>query len=167
MCTGNLRLPPPRGFAEDQTVTVISITPQEPPNSANRPPPQRRPLAAWAEQPEVDNSGGGGRAAGGQLFGPGLNGGEKNKEVLESERTDSGWRRSGSNPRIATNGSLTGWIVQYITTVPFAPACTATKIPFMYSFSYISLYIPRIGPHISRSRIGRSIVGIYKSLTDT
>jgi hypothetical protein len=106
MCTGNLRLPPPRGFAEDQTVTVISITPQEPPNSANRP-PQRRPLAAWAEQPEVDNSGGGGgRAAGGQLFGPGLNGGEK-KEVVESERTDSGWRRS-SNPRIATNGSLTG-----------------------------------------------------------
>jgi hypothetical protein len=103
MCTGNLRLPPPRGFAEDQTVTVISITPQEPPNSANRP-PQRRPLAAWAEEPAVDNSGG--REAGGQLFGPGLNGGEK-KEVVESERTDSGWRRS-SNPRIATNGSLTG-----------------------------------------------------------
>jgi hypothetical protein len=86
-------------------VTVISITPQEPPNSANRP-PQRRPLAAWAEQPAVDNSGGG-RAAGGQLFGPGLNSGEK-KEVVESERTDSGWRRSSSNPRIATNGSLTG-----------------------------------------------------------
>ncbi len=104
MYTGNLRLPPPRGFAEDQTVTVISITPQEPPNR----PPQRRPLAAWAEEPAVDNSGGGGgRAAGGQLFGPGLNGGEK-KEVVESERTDSGWRRSSSNPRIATNGSLTG-----------------------------------------------------------
>jgi hypothetical protein len=101
MYTGNLRLPPPRGFAEDQTVTVISITPQEPPNR----PPQRGPLAAWAEQPAVDNSGGG-RAAGGQLFGPGLNGGEK-KEVVECERTDSGWRRS-SNPRIATNGSLTG-----------------------------------------------------------
>ncbi len=103
MYTGNLRLPPPRGFAEDQTVTVISITPQEPPNR----PPQRRPLAAWAEEPPVDNSGGGGgRAAGGQLFGPGLNGGEKKGEE-ESERTDSGWRRSG-NPRIATNGSLTG-----------------------------------------------------------
>ncbi len=29
------------------------------------------------------------------------------------------------------------------------------------------IYIPRIGPHISCSRIGRSIVGIYKSLTDT
>jgi hypothetical protein len=28
-------------------------------------------------------------------------------------------------------------------------------------------YIPRIGPHISCSRIGRSIVRIYKSLTDT
>ncbi len=29
------------------------------------------------------------------------------------------------------------------------------------------LYIPKIGPHISCSRIGRSIVGIYISLTDT
>jgi hypothetical protein len=30
------------------------------------------------------------------------------------------------------------------------------------------IYIfPRIGPHFSCSRIGRSIVGIYKSLTDT
>jgi hypothetical protein len=28
-------------------------------------------------------------------------------------------------------------------------------------------FIPRIGPHISCSRIGRLIVGIYKSLTDT
>ncbi len=29
------------------------------------------------------------------------------------------------------------------------------------------LYIPRIGPHISSSRKGRSIVEIYNSLTDT
>jgi hypothetical protein len=29
------------------------------------------------------------------------------------------------------------------------------------------LYIPRIGPHISCSRIGRSIVGMYQSFTDT
>ncbi len=61
-------------------------------------------------------------------------------------------------------------------------ACTATKIPFMYLFSWIFrglnpnfhihvslsvFYKPRIGPHISCSRIGRSIVGRYKSLTDT
>ncbi len=61
---------------------------------------------------------------------------------------------------------------------------TATKMPFMYSFSgncalrslslnihiHVSvsdLCISRIGPYISFSRIGRSIVGIYKSLTDT
>ncbi len=30
-----------------------------------------------------------------------------------------------------------------------------------------ALYIPRIGPHISCSRIGKSMVGIYKSITDT
>ncbi len=57
---------------------------------------------------------------------------------------------------------------------------TTTKIPFMYSFSgnctasvpistfmsHVSvsdLYIPRISPHISCTRIGRSIVGITKS----
>jgi hypothetical protein len=38
-------------------------------------------------------------------------------------------------------------------------------------FSWINYgnitYIPRIGPHFSCSRIGRSIVGTYKSLTDT
>ncbi len=57
---------------------------------------------------------------------------------------------------------------------------TKTKIPFMYSFSEncaasVPIYtflcllavIPRIGPHISCSRIGRSIVVIYESLTDT
>jgi hypothetical protein len=57
------------------------------------------------------------------------------------------------------------------------PLCTATEIPFTYSFlgiarpqSHLSvndLYIPRIGPHISCSRICRSIVGIYNLLTDT
>ncbi len=33
--------------------------------------------------------------------------------------------------------------------------------------SVSNLYIPRISPHISWSRIGRPIVGIYKSLTGT
>jgi hypothetical protein len=57
--------------------------------------------------------------------------------------------------------------------------CTATKIQFICSFSgncaasvpiftFICLWaIPRIGPHISCRRIGRSIEGTYKSLTDT
>ncbi len=60
---------------------------------------------------------------------------------------------------------------------------TAREIPFMYYFSgnsaasapistfmiHVSesdLYSPRIRLHISSSRIGRPIVGIYKSLTD-
>ncbi len=38
---------------------------------------------------------------------------------------------------------------------------------FHIHVSVSDLCIPRIGPHISYSRIGRSIVGIYKSLTDT
>ncbi len=38
---------------------------------------------------------------------------------------------------------------------------------FHIHVSVSNLYIPRIGPHISYSRIDRSLVGIYKSLTDT
>jgi len=62
----------------------------------------------------------------------------------------------------------------------YSPLYTATKIPFRYSQKrnwatlvphihvYVSdLYIHRIGPHISCSRIGRPIVRIYKLLTDT
>jgi hypothetical protein len=58
--------------------------------------------------------------------------------------------------------------------------CTTTKTPLMYSFSgnsaasaqfhsqvFVSdLFSPRIGLHISSSRIGRPMVEIYKSLTD-
>ncbi len=38
---------------------------------------------------------------------------------------------------------------------------------FHINVSVSDLHISRIGPHISCNRIGRSIVGIYKSLTDT
>jgi hypothetical protein len=38
---------------------------------------------------------------------------------------------------------------------------------FHIHVSVSDLYISSIGPHISCNRIGRSIVGIYKSLTDT
>ncbi len=38
---------------------------------------------------------------------------------------------------------------------------------FHIHVSVSDLHIPRIGPHISCSRIGKPIVGIYKSLTDT
>ncbi len=38
---------------------------------------------------------------------------------------------------------------------------------FHIHMSVRNLYIPKIGPHISCRRMGRSIVGIYKSLTDT
>ncbi len=38
---------------------------------------------------------------------------------------------------------------------------------FYIHVSVSDLYIPRIGPHISSSRNGNSIVGIYNSLTDT
>jgi hypothetical protein len=38
---------------------------------------------------------------------------------------------------------------------------------FPIHVSVSDLYIPRIGPHMSCSRTGRSIVGIYKTLTDT
>ncbi len=69
----------------------------------------------------------------------------------------------------------------YETTHFSKPDCTASAIPLIYSFSgnsavcpnfhiHVSvsdLYIPRICPHISFSRKGRPIVGIYNSLTDT
>jgi hypothetical protein len=116
--SGDVRLaPPPRGFTEDQTVTVISITPQEPGSSGGglRPPPDRRPLTAWAEEPEdgglQDDGRGGGSRTPDQLFGPGLHGGEK--EEVDSQRSgppgSGGWRRL-ANQRIATNGSLTGTV---------------------------------------------------------
>ncbi len=38
---------------------------------------------------------------------------------------------------------------------------------FHIHVSVNDLYIPRIGPHISSSRKGRPILGIYNSLTDT
>ena len=38
---------------------------------------------------------------------------------------------------------------------------------FHIHVSVTDLYIPRIGPHISWNRIDRSMVGIYKSLTDS
>ena len=38
---------------------------------------------------------------------------------------------------------------------------------FHIHVSVCDLYIPRIGPHISSSRKGRLVVGIYNSLTDT
>jgi hypothetical protein len=38
---------------------------------------------------------------------------------------------------------------------------------FHIHVSVSDLYIPRIGPHISCSRIGRLIIGINKSPTDT
>jgi hypothetical protein len=38
---------------------------------------------------------------------------------------------------------------------------------FQIHVSVSDLYIPRIGPHISSSRKGRPIVGIYNLLTDT
>jgi hypothetical protein len=38
---------------------------------------------------------------------------------------------------------------------------------FHIHVSMSDLYIPRIGPHISCNRIGKSIVGIYQSFIDT
>jgi hypothetical protein len=43
----------------------------------------------------------------------------------------------------------------------------AASIPTPHSCVCGDLYIPRIGPHISCTITGRSIVGIYKSLIDT
>jgi hypothetical protein len=38
---------------------------------------------------------------------------------------------------------------------------------FQINVSVSDLYIPKTGPLISCSKIGRSIVGIYESVTDT
>ena len=50
----------------------------------------------------------------------------------------------------------------------FSGHCAASQSQFPHSCVSVSdLYILRIGPHISCSRIGKLIVGIYKSLRDT
>ncbi len=81
------------------------------------------------------------------------------------------WYRTGQAlpPQVMLPPPACSWVSAY----------TVTAIPFIYSFSgncaanfhiHVSvsdLYIPRIGPHISSSRTGRPIVGVYNSLTDT
>ncbi len=81
-------------------------------------------------------------------------------------------------PRTLCLGSSVPW-----TTRPLDDASLALQrksylwIPFLgiarpqsqfhIHVSVSAFYIPRIGPHISCSRIGRSIVWVYKFLTDT
>ncbi len=49
----------------------------------------------------------------------------------------------------------------------FSENCAASSSPnFLIHVSVSDFYIPRIGPHISCSRISWSIVGTYKSLKD-
>ena len=134
--SGDARLaPPPRGYTEEQTVTVISITPSEPRVLAAARSPERRPLGAattlatasrsperrpvitaWAEQPEDDPR----RREGAdsatrtvsQLYRSSLAEEEEEEEEDDQQAeqlTGSGWRRL-TNQRIATNGSLTGTV---------------------------------------------------------
>ncbi len=49
----------------------------------------------------------------------------------------------------------------------FSENCRGRSPNFHIHVSVSVLYIPSIGLHISCSRIGRLMVGIYKSLTDT
>ncbi len=51
--------------------------------------------------------------------------------------------------------------------IPFLGIARPQFRNFHIHVSMSDLYIPRISPHISCSRIGRPIIGIYKSLTDT
>jgi hypothetical protein len=51
--------------------------------------------------------------------------------------------------------------------IPFLEIARGLSPNFHIHVSVSDLYIPRIGPHISCSRTCRSIVEIYKSLTDT
>jgi hypothetical protein len=87
---------------------------------------------------------------------------------------DSTWERTAPNNTVC----MIPQSVQYHKLPP--PHCKGNSVyiflfwelrglspNFHIHVSVSDLYIPRIGPHISSSRKGRPIVGLYNSLTDT
>ncbi len=90
------------------------------------------------------------------------------------------WKRVQKSPRILKNYNtesrlwrerLGGFFLRTATKIKFMYShkrnCAASVADFQIHVSVSDLYIPRIDPHIFLQRKGRTMLGIYKSLTDT
>ncbi len=82
---------------------------------------------------------------------------ERMRDILGWE-TFNLWKKMGRNPPHCKGNSV--YIFLFWELRGLSPN-------FYIHVSVSNLYITRIGPHISSSRNGSSIVGIYNSLTDT
>jgi hypothetical protein len=104
---------------------------------------------------------------------------EEEEEELEEEEEDSEEDEEEEEERRNSSQQL-GYLAAISTAAATAVSSSSSSFSSASSAAYLAhlrhrhctennriFYFPRIGPHISFSRIGRSMVGIYNLFTDT